>query len=159
MSTNDTEIENLLRLYPLQEVKPYGNEIRAWEGPIGEHSLRLADYGHWCSISLAFGEVRHSHHTPMGEHGLVSATLSLSDTSRATALVNFDLPAPKWRVSAVAPKGRTSCVGPEGFRDGYIVTDDIVAHLLTFEDCCAQALTHVKDLFCGSWDSARSGWH
>ena len=159
MDKNETEIEALLQLYPLQEVKPYGNEVRAWEGTIGHHALRLADYGHWCSISLAFGEVRHSYHTPLGEHGLVTATLSLIDTSAAKALVNHDFPPPKWRVAAVAPQGRTTCPGPEGHRDGYIVTEDIVAHLLTYEPSCSQALTHAKDLFSASWEKAIVGWH
>lgn len=159
MNMNETEIENLLQRYPLIAVKPYGNEVRAWEGAFENHSLRLADFGQWCTLSIAFGEVRHSFHTPMGEQGLVSATLSLSDSSRATALVNFDLSAPKWRLSAVAPKGRTICPGPNGYRDGYIVTDDIVAHLLTFEATCSQATTHKKDLYADSWEKALVGWH
>lgn len=156
---NDDIIESLLRRYPqLILTLATGNALRAWEGEVNAHPVQVIDYGHWCSVTMAFGEVRHAQQTPLGEKGIAAAVLSLSDTSRATALFNHDLPGPKWRISAIAPQGRTLCAGPDGRRDGYVVTDDIVAHLSTFEVPCSQAATHGKDLFANAWSAAKPGW-
>lgn len=156
---NDDIIGSILQKYPQLIVVPAtGNANRAWEGLIDSRLVQVIDYGSWCSVTMAFGEVRHAQQTPIGEKGIAAAVLSLSDTSRATALFNHDLPGPKWRMSAIAPKGRTLCAGPDGRRDGYVVTDDILAHLLTFEDSCSQAATHGKDLFAKAWNAAKPGW-
>lgn len=156
---NDDIIGSILQKYPQLIMAPAnGNALRAWEGLVNAHPVQVIDYGNWCSVTVAFGEVRHAQQTPLGEKGIATAVLSLSDTSRATALFNHDLPGPKWRISAIAPKGRTLCAGPDGRRDGYVVTDDILVHLLTFEESCSQTVTSGKDLFANAWSGAKPGW-
>jgi hypothetical protein len=161
MSGNDlntSEIDALLARYPLVPGPVQDNERRAWVGTLEGHPVRLADYGTWCNVTVAFGSVRTLQGTPMGEAGIGSAALYLSNTGWARDVPNFDLPAPKWRVALAAPKGRTVCPGPDGRSDGFVVTQDIVAHLLACRDSCAAAATHPHDLFFGAWERATPGW-
>lgn len=161
------ELEMLTSVHSLREVQPHGHEHCAWEGTVAGHPVRIARFagdslaGPWLSVQMAFGAVRHVDcpaRPHLGARGLVHASSSFGPGYGGTALVGHELEGFRWRVSAVAPRCRTSCQGPEGWTDGYLLSEDIVAHLLGFEASCSAAHGAEGDVFREAWETAKPGW-
>ncbi|MDF1552480.1 MAG: hypothetical protein P1P84_05425 [Deferrisomatales bacterium] len=161
------ELEMLSSVHHLREVEPHGNEDTAWEGRVDGHPVRIARFpgdslgAPWLSVQVAFGAVRHvdcGARPHLGEKGLAHASSSFGPGFGGTALAGHEIEGFRWRVSAVAPRCRTCCQGPGGWTDGYILSEDIVTHLLGFEASCSAARGADGDAFLDAWETARPGW-
>lgn len=147
-------IEQMCKLYGLEQTrKPKRNQRAVWTGRYDDHDIRVASYGSFVSVNVAFGGAMHTSGIPMGERGIAEATsdvatpltIAAARASRiGTGIPGWTIPGLRWRVTGMAPRSRTVIV-----HQYYHPCDDIVEHLLSLEDDCAALAGSKRDLTYG----------
>ena len=127
----------------------------------------VEEFDTFTNYNVAFGEVRNiwDNHTPLGEHGLVHATLgfewrlvsplvaSPTKSLLGSAIPGFYLNGHTYRVGALKGQSRTS-IG----LDIYLTSYNILMYLLSFRLKLHGTVGSTGDLAQGLWNSGRPGW-
>lgn len=71
-------IEQMCKLYGLEAGEPQRNMRAVWTGRFGEDDIRIASYGTFVNVDVAFGGAIHTDLGPMGLQGLAGGSSSVA---------------------------------------------------------------------------------